>query len=292
MKLDWAVCTQEFFEQSFQGVPGVIILYPECQCHYPVPPVSVSLSCTPSVSIIILYPQCQCHYPVSWVSVSLSCTPSISVLFLYPEYQCHYPVPRVSVSLSCTPSVSIIILYPECQCHLEVETGICLHRKWRLVCVSTGSGDWYLSLQEVETGICLYRKWRLATKTSDMNSYTSFLLEQVKIRRKEVTCCGMTLKTSVSISNSEAGNKCGGRAQNADSIALPSSPVGLHCQGTQTSTMLSQQTELIRSLHQPKLRPPPHLHGECVSRGDKEFRSYKDAETLRNQIKGVAPQQQ
>ncbi|CAJ0958330.1 unnamed protein product, partial [Ranitomeya imitator] len=72
---------------------SVIILYPQCQCHYPVPPVSVSLSCTPSVSVIILYPQCQCHYPV-------------------PQCQCHYPVPPVSVSLSCTPSVSVIILYP------------------------------------------------------------------------------------------------------------------------------------------------------------------------------------
>ncbi|CAJ0936586.1 unnamed protein product [Ranitomeya imitator] len=85
----------------------VIILYPECQCHYPVPPVSVSLSCTPSVSVIILYPECQRHYPVPRVSVSLSCTPSVSVIILYPECQCHYPVPRVSVSLSCT----VIILY-------------------------------------------------------------------------------------------------------------------------------------------------------------------------------------
>ncbi|CAJ0965037.1 unnamed protein product [Ranitomeya imitator] len=134
---------------------SVIILYPECQCHYPVPrvsvslsctPVSVSLSCTPSVSVIILYPECQCHYPVPRVSVSLSCTPSVSVIILYPECQCHYPVPRsvsviilypdviilypecqchypvprVSVSLSCTPSVSVIILYPECQCHYPV----------------------------------------------------------------------------------------------------------------------------------------------------------------------------
>ncbi|CAJ0959510.1 unnamed protein product, partial [Ranitomeya imitator] len=38
------------------------------------------------------------------VSVSLSCTPSVSVIILYPECQCHYPVPQVSVSLSCTPS--------------------------------------------------------------------------------------------------------------------------------------------------------------------------------------------
>ncbi|CAJ0948365.1 unnamed protein product, partial [Ranitomeya imitator] len=99
---------------------------------------SVSLSCTPSVSVIILYPECQCHYPVPRVSVSLSCTPSVSVIILYPsvsviilypECQCHYPVPRVSVSLSCTPSVSVIILYPsvsviilypECQCHYPV----------------------------------------------------------------------------------------------------------------------------------------------------------------------------
>ncbi|CAJ0931663.1 unnamed protein product [Ranitomeya imitator] len=91
-------------------------------CHYPVPRVSVSSSCTPSVSVIILYPECQCHYPVPRVcqchhpvprvSVSLSCTPSVSVIILYPECQCHYPVPRVSVSLSCTPSVSVIILYP------------------------------------------------------------------------------------------------------------------------------------------------------------------------------------
>ncbi|CAJ0915306.1 unnamed protein product, partial [Ranitomeya imitator] len=135
---------------------SVIILYPECQCHYPVPQVSVSLSCAPSVSVIILYPElsvslsctpsvsviilhpkCQCHYPVPRVSVSLSCTPSVSiiilypecqchypvprvVIILYPECQCHYPVPRVSVSLSCTPSVSVIILYPECQCHYPV----------------------------------------------------------------------------------------------------------------------------------------------------------------------------
>ncbi|CAJ0965038.1 unnamed protein product [Ranitomeya imitator] len=106
--------------------------------HYPVPRVSVSLSCTPSVSVIILYPECQCHYPVPRVSVSLSCTPSVSVIILYPECQCiilypecqcHYPVPRVSVSLSCTPvsvslsctpSVSVIILYPECQCPYPV----------------------------------------------------------------------------------------------------------------------------------------------------------------------------
>ncbi|CAJ0932034.1 unnamed protein product [Ranitomeya imitator] len=116
---------------------SVIILYPECQCHYPVPRVSVSLSCTPSVSVIILYPQCQCHYPVPPVSVSLSCTPSVSVIILYPQCQCHYPVPPVSVSLSCTPSVSVnilypptslsctpsvsvIILYPQCQCHYPV----------------------------------------------------------------------------------------------------------------------------------------------------------------------------
>ncbi|CAJ0922399.1 unnamed protein product [Ranitomeya imitator] len=83
---------------------SVIILYPQCQCHYPVPPVSVSLSCTPSVSVIILYPECQCHYPVPPVSVSLSCTPSVSIIILYPKCQCHYPVPPVSVSLSCTPS--------------------------------------------------------------------------------------------------------------------------------------------------------------------------------------------
>ncbi|CAJ0926663.1 unnamed protein product [Ranitomeya imitator] len=80
---------------------SVIILYPKCQCHYPVPQVSASLSCTPSVSVIILYPKCQCHYPV-------------------PQCQCHYPVPQVSVSLSCTPSVSVIILYPKCQCHYPV----------------------------------------------------------------------------------------------------------------------------------------------------------------------------
>ncbi|CAJ0941091.1 unnamed protein product, partial [Ranitomeya imitator] len=99
---------------------SVIILYPQCQCHYPVPRVSVSLSCTPSVSVIILYPECQRHYPVPPVSVSLSCTPSVSVIILYPECQCHYPVPPVSVSLSCTPSVSVIILYPQCQCHYPV----------------------------------------------------------------------------------------------------------------------------------------------------------------------------
>ncbi|CAJ0954538.1 unnamed protein product, partial [Ranitomeya imitator] len=119
---------------------SVIILYPQCQCHYPVPPVSVSLSCTPSVSVIILYPECQCHYPVPPESVSLSCTPSVSVIILYPQCQCHYPVPtssqchypvprvsqchypvpRVSVSLTCTPSVSVIILYPQCQCHYPV----------------------------------------------------------------------------------------------------------------------------------------------------------------------------
>ncbi|CAJ0960888.1 unnamed protein product [Ranitomeya imitator] len=86
----------------------IIILYPECQHHYPVPQVSVSLSCTPSVSVIIPYPKCQRHYPVPRVSVSLSCTPSVSVIILYPKCQRHYPVPRVSVSLSCTPvSVSL-----------------------------------------------------------------------------------------------------------------------------------------------------------------------------------------
>ncbi|CAJ0967460.1 unnamed protein product, partial [Ranitomeya imitator] len=67
-----------------------------------------------NVSVIILYPKCQCHYPVPQVSVSLSCTPSVSVIILYPKCQCHYPVPQVSVSLSCTPSVSVIILYPKC----------------------------------------------------------------------------------------------------------------------------------------------------------------------------------
>ncbi|CAJ0942217.1 unnamed protein product, partial [Ranitomeya imitator] len=117
----------------------VIILYPKCQCHYPVPQVSVSLSCTPSVSAIILYPKCQCHYPVPQVvsaivqypkcqchypvpqvSVSLSCTPSVSAIILYPKCQCHYPVLQVSVPLSCTPSVSVIILYPKCQRHYPV----------------------------------------------------------------------------------------------------------------------------------------------------------------------------
>ncbi|CAJ0926054.1 unnamed protein product, partial [Ranitomeya imitator] len=116
----------------------VIILYPECQCHYPVPPVSVLRFCTPSVSVIIAYPsvsiiipnpECQRHYPVPPVSVSLSCTLSVSVIILYPMCQCHYPVPRVSASLSCTPRVSVIILYPkcqryypvpECQCHYPV----------------------------------------------------------------------------------------------------------------------------------------------------------------------------
>ncbi|CAJ0952984.1 unnamed protein product [Ranitomeya imitator] len=97
--------------------------------HYPVPQVSVSLSCTTSVSVIILYPKCQCHYPVPQVSVSLSCTPSVSVIILYPNVsviilypncQCHYPVPQVSVSLSCTPSVSVIILYLKRQCHYPV----------------------------------------------------------------------------------------------------------------------------------------------------------------------------
>ncbi|CAJ0967435.1 unnamed protein product [Ranitomeya imitator] len=100
-------------------------LYPQCQCHYPVPRVSVSLSCTPSVSIIILYPSVSVIILSPSVSViilypelSLSCTPSVSAIILYPESQCHYPVPQVSPSLSCTPSV--IILYPECQCHYPV----------------------------------------------------------------------------------------------------------------------------------------------------------------------------
>ncbi|CAJ0967045.1 unnamed protein product [Ranitomeya imitator] len=108
---------------------SAIILYPDCQCHYPVPRLSASLSCTPSVSVIILYPERRRHYPVPRVSVSLSCTPSVSVIILYPELsisctpsvsviilypecQRHYPVPRASASLSCTPSVSVIILYP------------------------------------------------------------------------------------------------------------------------------------------------------------------------------------
>ncbi|CAJ0919433.1 unnamed protein product, partial [Ranitomeya imitator] len=107
---------------------SVIILYPECQCHYPVPRVSVSLSCTLSVSVIILYPECQCHYPVPQVVIILypECQchypvpPSVSVIILYPECERHYPVSRVSVSLSCTPSVSAIIQYPECQCHYSV----------------------------------------------------------------------------------------------------------------------------------------------------------------------------
>ncbi|CAJ0967262.1 unnamed protein product [Ranitomeya imitator] len=90
--------------------PGIsvsnIILYPKCQCHYPVPRVSVSSSYTQSV--IILYPECQCHYPVPRVSVSSSCTPRVSVIILYPKCQCHYFVPRVS--LSCTL----------CQCHYPV----------------------------------------------------------------------------------------------------------------------------------------------------------------------------
>ncbi|CAJ0965743.1 unnamed protein product [Ranitomeya imitator] len=106
----------------------------KCQCHYPVPRVSVSLSCIPNVSVIILYPKCQCHYPVPRVvsviilyhkcqchypiprvSVSLSCTPSVSAIILYPKCHCQYPLSRVSGSLSCTPSVSVIILYPEFQ---------------------------------------------------------------------------------------------------------------------------------------------------------------------------------
>ncbi|CAJ0938807.1 unnamed protein product [Ranitomeya imitator] len=102
---------QHGFTRDRSCQTNLISFYEEC--HYPVPRVSVSLSCTPSVSVIILYPECQCHYPVPPVSVSLSCTPSVSVIILYPECQCHYPVPRVSVSLSCTPSVSVIILYPE-----------------------------------------------------------------------------------------------------------------------------------------------------------------------------------
>ncbi|CAJ0967669.1 unnamed protein product [Ranitomeya imitator] len=53
---------------------------PATHCHYPVPRVSVSLSCTPNVSVIILYPECQCHYPVPRVSVSLSCTPRDKLL--------------------------------------------------------------------------------------------------------------------------------------------------------------------------------------------------------------------
>ncbi|CAJ0946025.1 unnamed protein product [Ranitomeya imitator] len=69
------------------------IMEKSLKCHYPVPQVSVSLSCTPSVSVIILYPQCQCHYLVPRVSVSSSCTPSVSVIILYPQCQCHYPVP-------------------------------------------------------------------------------------------------------------------------------------------------------------------------------------------------------
>ncbi|CAJ0947268.1 unnamed protein product [Ranitomeya imitator] len=109
---------------DYRAVTFVIILYPECQCHYPVPQVSASSSCTPSVSVIILYPECQRHYPVPRVSVSLSCTPSVSVIILYPECQCHYPVPRVSASLSCTPSVSVIILYPKCQRHYPVTPGV------------------------------------------------------------------------------------------------------------------------------------------------------------------------
>ncbi|CAJ0926697.1 unnamed protein product [Ranitomeya imitator] len=117
---------------------SVIILYPKCQCHYPVPQVSASLSCTPSVSVIILYPKYQRHYPVPQVSVSLSCTPSVSVIILYPNVsaiilypkcQCHYPVPQVSASLSCTPSVSVIILHPKCQCHYPVPQTSCSWKK-------------------------------------------------------------------------------------------------------------------------------------------------------------------
>ncbi|CAJ0964746.1 unnamed protein product, partial [Ranitomeya imitator] len=84
-------------------------------------PMSVSFSCTQSVSVIILYPKCQRHYPVPQVSVSLPCTPSVSVIILYPKCQCHYPVPQVSVPLSCTRSISVTILYPKMSSSSEEE---------------------------------------------------------------------------------------------------------------------------------------------------------------------------
>ncbi|CAJ0926683.1 unnamed protein product [Ranitomeya imitator] len=108
-------------------------------------PVSVSLSCTPSVNVIILYPKCQCHYPVPQVSMSLSCTPSVSVIILYPNVsviilypkcQRHYPVPQVSVSLSSTPSVSVIILYPKCQVQRSLQDTPCNeHRQQQVHCL-------------------------------------------------------------------------------------------------------------------------------------------------------------
>ncbi|CAJ0934896.1 unnamed protein product, partial [Ranitomeya imitator] len=117
---------QQQHQQRQQGLDRVTVLYTKCHC--PVPQVSVSLSCTPSVSVLypkchcvtVLYPKCQCHCPVPQVSVSLSCTPSVSVTVLYPKCQCHCPVPQVSVSLSCTPSVIVTVLYPKCQCHCPV----------------------------------------------------------------------------------------------------------------------------------------------------------------------------
>ncbi|CAJ0966533.1 unnamed protein product [Ranitomeya imitator] len=84
---------QHGFTRDCSCQTNLISFYEECQCHYPVPQVSVSLSCTPSVSAIILYPKCQCHYPVPQVSVPLSCPSSVSAIILYPKCQYHYPVP-------------------------------------------------------------------------------------------------------------------------------------------------------------------------------------------------------
>ncbi|CAJ0953346.1 unnamed protein product [Ranitomeya imitator] len=143
----------------------------EFQCHYPVPRVSVSLSCTPSVSVIILYPECQCHYPVPPVSVSLSCTPSVSVIILYPECQCHYPVPRVSVSLSCTPSVSVIILHPDCQCHYPVPPSvsvIILHPEFPLEPLTCLFGVWDEETWDHYVGIFLRESLFMARKVLAM----------------------------------------------------------------------------------------------------------------------------
>ncbi|CAJ0945458.1 unnamed protein product, partial [Ranitomeya imitator] len=186
--------TPFLFARKNPTPPGFNIL----NCHYPVPRVSVSLSCTPSVSVIILYPECERHYPVSRVSVSLSCTPSVSAIIQYPECQCHYFVPQCQFPLSCTPSVSVIILYPKCQCLYPVLSFIGFYPV-EVDASEIGAGACFVSQREVliaQNGevlryssvpiLCAARE--LSVKMSEMQMKTPKGGRSVAKKVKRLTC--------------------------------------------------------------------------------------------------------